>query len=292
MSLPLAMPGTFPAANSASRDHNPTSREPLLSPTAEISPPELFEQRELVGTKTHAQRHLIGQLNSLAYFLMGYQFVRFCYLSCLPPLFLHVVVQRLLDVEDITDNTRPTRVLFGEAISLMERQAEAQNTTFRRSVWVSLLLAKLGLFVYWKFVVAAVWHILFVVLMMQQIATAGHIDNVSLGLWYCLSFIGENLPSNYSVLDPWWVLLWKLGLVELVVTDVAILALQLCLFQSIFLQSTISPKGIALGEEEVYILRNLSGGARGVVPVDEQGRPEVLHIRLFQMFEGGSFSQT
>lgn len=291
MSFNFSMPGSFPGESSASRDHNATSTVSLRPIITELPPSTLFEQKEMVGTKTHAQKHLVNQLKSLSYFLIGFQFVRYCYSSCLAPLLLHLVVQKAIDVEDITDPSRPPRVLFGEAILLMEREAEAQNTTFRRSAWVSLLLAKLTLFIYWKYVVVCVWHLFFVVLLMQKLAANGNLDDVSLGLWYCLLFMGESVPLNLSASDSWVVQLWKLGLVELFVTNTAILALQILLFQSIYLQLTISPKGVALNEEEVYILRSQSGGARGLVPVDDEGRPDILYIRLFQMFERLSFSE-
>lgn len=289
MDSSYSMPGSFPLPSNTSWS---ARSPPPAPPVAESSTQVTFERKELIGTKTHAQRHLIGQLNSLTYFVIGYQFVKYCYSSCLPPLFFHALIQQLLNTEEITGNGQGTRVLFNEAIALQERHAEANGILYNRTAWVNLLLSKLCLFVYWKFLVVAAWHTVFVVGWVQLVANNGQLEDLSFGTWYCLSFMGETTPSNYSVLDPWWLRLWKLGLVELLITDVIILALQLCLFQSIYFQSTISPKGIALGEEEVYILRAQSGGAQGSVPLDHRGLPDVLHIKLFQMFDRESFSRS
>lgn len=268
-----------------SSSQNRPTQNPIVS---EYLPETEFMKREVVVTKTASQRHLISQLNSLTYFLIGYQFVRYCYSSCLPPLFLHVVIQQLLSVGEITGNSRGSRVLFSEAVSFQERNAQTNGTSFSRSTWINQLLAKLCLFIYWKFAAVVVWHTLFVFMWLQDLGMKGHLDDVTYGSWYCISFMGENAPS-FSPLDGWWLRLWKLGLFELILCDVAILTLQLCLFQCVYLQLTISPKGIALGEQEVYILRVLSGGAQGTVPVNMMGIPYVLYIRLFQMFDRDSF---
>jgi len=278
------MPGSFPGTPLSNPRYNTVAQSQTPVARAELPPPILFEQKEQVGTKTAAQRHLIGQLNSLTYFVIGYQFVKYCYSSCLPPLFFHSLIQQLLHVEEITGNNRSSRTIFSEAIALQERQAELTGIPFDRRGWARLLESRLTQFIYWKFLVVAVWHTLFVVIFLQGEAAGGRLANLSFGLWYSLSFMGESYPSSYLVLDPWWLRLWKLGLVELLVCDVVILVLQLCVFQSIYLQLTISPRGLALGEDEVNIVRAQQGGS-GEVKVDLEGRMDVLHIKLFQLFD-------
>lgn len=278
------MPGAFPGLQTLSTHRNHPLENSSAHAPADLPPPLIFEQKELVAAKTAAQRHLVGQLNSLTYFLIGYQFVKYCYSSSLPPLFLHAIIQQLLHVEEITANNRSSRTLFSDAMSAQERHAELTGSTFDRAAWARLLESRLTHFIYWKFLAVAVMHMLFVILFLQGEAAAGRLPQLSFGLWYCLTFMGENGPSNYLVADPWWMRMWKLGLVELLACDLAILVLQLCVFQSIYVQLTISPRGLALGEEEVNIVR-VQGGVRGEVAVDVEGHMDILHIKLFELFE-------
>lgn len=278
------MPGAFPGSHAPSSHRNRPHQNPSPLPPVELPPPLIFEQKELVAAKTAAQRHLLGQLNSLTYFLIGYQFVKYCYSSSLPPLFLHAIIQQLLHVEEITANNHSSRTLFSEAMNAQERHAELTGSTFDRAAWARLLESRLTHFIYWKFLAVAVMHMLFVMIFLQGEADAGRLPQLSFGLWYCLAFMGENGPSNYLAADSWWIRMWKLGLVELLACDLAILVLQLCVFQSIYVQLTISPRGLALGEEEVNILR-VQGGARGEVDVDVEGHMDILHIKLFELLE-------
>lgn len=284
--MPGAFPGTSIPSLSTSRNHDNSQNFP--SPPVELPPQLIFEQKEQVGAKTAAQRHLLGQFNSLTYFIIGYQFVKYCYSSSLPPLFLHAIIQQLLHIDEITDRNRSFRTLFSDVMSAQERHAELTGVSFDRRAWAHHLESRLTHFIYWKFLVVAVMHILFVVVFLQGEAGAGRLSRLSFGLWYCLSFMGEIGPSNYLMADPWWLRLWKLGLVELLACDLAILVLQLCVFQSVYVQLTISPRGIALGEEEVNILR-VQGGVRGDVEVDLEGRMDILHIKLFQLLERDAY---
>lgn len=291
-----SMPGAFPSAELIQATANANAHAAAAAQAADAasrtlsgSPSLQFDRMEKAAQKGLAQHHIVKQLNTLTFFLIGYQFVRFCYSLCLPPLFFHVLIQGLLNVNEIINQHRGHRALFSDALAVEERNAEATGTVFDSANWLRLLVLKLALFVYWKFVIVVLWHTVFVAGWMQQVAGAGHLADLSLGSWYCLLFIGEQGPLLYSPHHPLYVRLWQLGLVELVALDAAILVLQLVLFQSIYYQSTVSPLGIPLGDEEVDILRAHTAGS-GTVPTDCRGIPDVFHIRLFHMFERELFT--
>lgn len=242
-----------------------------------------FEHKETAGSKTLAQRHLLTQLTSLVYILAAYQFVKYCHLACFPPLAAHVLVQWLLQISELGESSSSPTILFNDVINLQQQQAEAAGLVFDRSNFVKLWLQRLLRSIYYKFVAVVLWHALFIA-WLQLVGSPDELLLLINGLWFCVTFLGESVPVNYSADDPWFLRWWKLGIVELILTDCFILVLQLTLYQSVYEQSTSLPKGIRLNEDEVHILRLHGAGSGESLPVDGEGIPTILKVRLFQAF--------
>lgn len=277
MSLNL-MPGFFPDITS------PTSSSIDVS---EASAEESFAEGQAVEKKTAAQKHLLGQLNALSFCLIGYQFLKYTHGSCLPPTMAHVFVQLLLSVYQVNSgNTEGSRRILSEYLDSQEELLRLMGLTLDRNRVIGYMMSKIRSFIYWKTVAAIVYHLIFVLRWLWPLAREGRLELLENGSWNFLSFLGESLPQSYSEKDSWVTQLWTLGLFQLVLLDLACLIFQLTIFQCIFLQSTISPRGIRLGEPEVFIVRGKSGGAVGKVAQDENGIPDVLHIKLYEALMG------
>lgn len=267
------MPGAFPT------DTQPSMAQ--ATRTLDLSLEAAFERKEAVGTKSVLQRHLVGQLEALCYLLIVYQFIKHCHCACLFPIAAHWLVQLQLDFNGVMMPGSGRLLIFAEALALQEQQAAAIGAPFDRSSVINYWLGRVCLIIYWKFIAVVVYHVLFIVYWIQPIADNGRLGVLVNGAWYCTSFIGESVPENYSASSPWWIKLWQLGLPHLLLTDLLILALQLVLYQAVFIQSTLSPRGQLLEEDEVYILRAKPGGQAEVV-CDAEGIPEILHVKLYE----------
>lgn len=288
MSLPHVIPGLFPGE---SRD--PFAVAILGQPstsyhqlTLELSVDDalqaLFAVRELGGCRTTAQKHLIGQLDALTYFVIGFQFLKYTHGSCMPPAIAHFLVSFLLHARKfIATGPESGRQIFAEHLNSQEQHFQAAGLTFDRRKIVKFIVGRTHHLILWKFLACVVYHTLLVVLYLQPVANEGKLYLLEYGLWYSISFVGETVSRNYSASDPWWLRLWKLGFCGLLFLDVVILILQLIIYQSIFLQSTISPKGLRLNERERYILR-AQGAGSGTDLDSDNGVPVIIHVKLYE----------
>lgn len=288
MSLPHVLPGSFPSED----QHQLTqpnftqnsffSAQISLEYTVDDSLQALFASRELATAKTAAQKHLIGQLDTFTYFVIGYQFLRYTHGSCMPPTIAHLLVQFLLYARQFTAVGPGTgRPIFAEHLTSQERHFQAAGLSFDRHRIIGFIVSKTRNVILWKFVACVVYHVFLVVFYFQPVADQGRLHLLENGLWYFISFVGEMLPQDYSANDPWWIRLWKLGFCGLLFMDMVILILQLILYQSIFLQSTISPKGLRLDEPEQYILRAVGMGNGAEVNL-KRGVPDIFHVKLYE----------
>lgn len=274
------MPGSFPAAINV---------EGSASASVDQNSLENFAKKEYVGSKTRAQRNLVAQLDTLVFFLVGYQFIKYCHSACILPVLAHVAVQMMASVDSITNpsNLVSGMLLVTEVINRQHREATAAGQPSSRTHLANAVLTKTCLVIYWKYIFVVVYHTLFMVTWMQEIAKTGQLHRLQNGSWWVISFIGEDVPSHYSQDSSFWVRFYQLGLPELLLTDTIILAIQLVLFQCVFVQSTVSPKGIALDEDEIYILRAHNG--RGDVGELKEGVPDILHVKLYEVFRKEAF---
>lgn len=271
-----SMPGAFPLPELSREDLSQAAN--VLHQEHEAS----FQRKEANGAKTGAQRHLMGQLDSLCYLLIGYQLIKHCHSACLFPVAAHWLVQLPLDFQVLSSPHGGGQLLFLEALTRQEEQATAMGLPFDREKVASSWLSRICICIYLKFVAVVVYHVLFIIWWVQPIADNGRLALLENGAWYSTSFIGEMVPTDYNAGAPWWLRLWKLGLFELILTDTLILAVQLVLYQAIYIQLTALPRGQRLGEDEVCILRCRPGGAGGEPTLCTDGTPDILHVKLYE----------
>lgn len=368
------MPGTYPSIDENINDvpllsvSRADSGEELADGSAssllELSNRRKFTRRHLFNIKTQNQRHLIQSLESIAYILIGLQFVKFCYSAALFPVVLHVLTQKLLSVESYIHSRPRTTLLYGmialinttqtalqtrensdnnnnhtnnpsssrsSARSSPDPQPEGHQHTHiqpllhlngrrrhrsrrhrnvevgqhpeltessRRHVvkWVKRICS----FIYIKFIIVSIYHILFVCLWLMPFAMNDELDQFQTGTWWFISFIGETTPKNVSSEPNFFKRAGMLGLPGLLFTNVLILFVQLVLFQCIYHQSTVSPLGRKLKEDDgttLCLLGELPSSVEEETDIQREAMltsideiPTILLVKLFELFEWESFT--
>ncbi|OBA18011.1 hypothetical protein METBIDRAFT_47791 [Metschnikowia bicuspidata var. bicuspidata NRRL YB-4993] len=243
----------------------------------------IFASKELGASKTAAQKHLIGQLDTLTYLIIGYQFLRYTHGSCMPPTLAHLLVQFLLYSRHFTAmGPGSGRQIFAEYLNSREQHFQAAGLSFDRQQIIDFIFLRMRNVILWKFLVCLVYHTLLVVLYLRPLANKDRLHFLQNGSWYFVSFVGEEISRHNLASSSWWLQLWQLGLFGLLGMDVVILIFQLILYQSIFLQSTISPKGLRLNEAECDILRAEGPGPGLGIDTTSDGVPDIFHIKLYE----------
>lgn len=273
----MSMPGAFPGPSRRRLQMAPT-----LNPDSTLREIDFVAKKELTS-KTESQKSLIVTLNTTIYFLIGYQFLRYTHSACLPPSIVHILIQFALQPWRATNASE--RDLFAEQLDVQELMFVLQGRTFDRQQAARVLLRQTCLLVYYSFLASFIYHILFYVFWVRKVALNGNLQGLEHGSWYGLSFIGESITASILSSDMLLVQLWKLELGQVLLLDLAILLLQLTIYQCIFLQSTLSPIGIRLSEPEAFILPGEPG-----VPAKRLARPDLIQIRLYESFSRDSFA--
>lgn len=274
------MPGAFPVAGSSRQQ--PSNSGSALNPELTLIEPEFVSKQEL-GAKVTFQKSLLASLSSTTYFLIGYQFLRYTHSASLPPSILHLLIQSMLQPWRAT--TPSDLDLFADHLNVQEQYFALQLLPFNRQAAARMLLKRTCLLIYWKFFAVVVYHLLFFSFWVRPVALTGQLKNLEHGSWYGLSFIGESIAIDILNSHSYFVQLWKLELGQVLLLDFAILLLQLTLYQCIFVQSTLSPRGIRLNEPEAFILRGTPG-----VPTERLKDPDLIQIRLFETLSRDAFS--
>lgn len=285
-----AMPGTFPGPDSPLRASGPAHHLEANSDLTSQHHQDTFARRELVNFKTVSQKHLIGQLGTLTHLLIGIQFLRYTYSSCLPPVLGHCLVEFLLHGQHFASaGPESGRRIFADQLDSQEQLFRSLGLEFDRASIVRFIMNKTRSFIFWKYLAVCVYHTVFVLLWLRPVALSGRLRLLEAGLWYCLSFLGQPAPA-FLPDSSRFVQMWHLGLYQLLILDTVILALQLIVYQCIYLQSTISPRGIRLNEPEVNICRSVLANVDGQVDLEQDGLPDVLHVKLYETLEGVSLN--
>lgn len=270
------MPGAYPTAQPRAARPSGLSNDATLLADA-------FEAKSELCSKVEAQKLLISSLNSTTYFLIGFQFLRFTHSACMPPSLGHLFIQFLLQPWRATALAQPD--LFGEHLDAQQEYFLAVLLPFNRATAAKMLLRRTCLLIYWKFVAVALYHILFYIFWLQPVALQGRLSSLEHGSWYGLLFIGEEIAISVLLSDMFLFQLLKLELVQVLMLDLAILLLQLVLYQCIFMQSTLSPNGVRLNEPEAFILRGEPG-----VPTSKLVSPDLIQIRLYESMQKEAYS--
>lgn len=294
--MSLSMPGAFPG----SWTHPLQQQEDIPTTTAAASFQldanylRKFQTRKGVSQKTRHQQLLIAQLEALVYILVGYQFIKYCHSACIIPVIFHMAVQKVLSCDSITSaSTNYSGVhIIREVIArhIRDSQNNADGSQTESSV-AAIVLARCCLLVYYKFLVTCLYHILFVCFWALLVAETGRLRQLEHGTWWVISFIGESVPPGYDSGWNFWYKVSVLGLPGLLFSDLVILAVQLVLFQAVYKQSTVSPLGVRLGEQEVDIVRGPTdtGLDSSALFETETGVPLILRIKLYETFAKEAF---
>lgn len=269
------IPGTFP------------QDEPLEIPGyVTESASKIVEQEELHSfsirqdghNKTRHQIHVIKQLEALVYILMAFQFVKYCHSACIVPILLHGTAQLILSCGSVTlarsraeQTWLPTMIRTinqAEGLQAWEKE-KRQDIIFRRVCW----------FMYAKTFFVCIYHGL-VVAWLILIADEDKLSVIEHGTWWFVSFIGESTPNIHSK-TVWFKKIIPLGLPQLILSDLAIMVLQLTLFQCIFRQSTLTYLGHRLNTDELTLIRTSTTDPTGAIRTIKDA-PLVLKVKLYE----------
>lgn len=273
----MSMPGSFPTAVSPS-----LPRDGALNADFTLLEPD-FVAKQAFCSKVAAQKSLLVTLSSTTTFLVGYQFLRYTHGACLPPTLAHLLIQVLL--QPWRAYTASELELYEEHLDLQEQYFILQMLPFNRTAAARTLLKKTCLLIYWKFVAVVAYHVFFVVFWLRAVALDGRLKNLEHGSWFGVSFIGECIYIEILRHDLLVVQLWKLELVPVLLLDLAILVLQLTMYQCIFVQSTLSPRGMRLNEPDAFILRGTPS-----VPLEKPLEPPAICVRLYESLQKDAYA--
>ncbi|CUM47686.1 unnamed protein product [Debaryomyces fabryi] len=255
-----------------------------------------FRNKQFIVQKTRHQQNLIAQLDTLVYLLVGYQFIKYCHSACILPVLLHIIVQKILSCSSITGDPNSGGIhVINEAVTDFinrRRQNNAPNDPSRDDL-INTIFIKACSIVYWKAIVTCAYHILFVCTWMVLIVNDDKLKMLENGTWWFISFIGESTPEDITNETNYWYKLFQLGLPGLLVSDIIILFIQLVLLQCIYKQSTVSPIGRSLNEDEINLIRQ--AGDFSSIPdrakIFGGSVPWILLIKLYELFERKSFTE-
>lgn len=245
-----------------------------------------FSSKQRLNRKTSHQHNLITQLQVMVYLLVCYQFIKYCHSAALVPVLLHIGTQFLISCNLITNNQGSQT--FGLASLVLSAASDDTLEPEVREQILKVTATKLCLSIYLKTLFILMYHMLFVCAWEVSIVDDGNLQQLTHGAWWFVSFIGEEV-ADLSPQALFWTKITRLGLFELLMSDMVILFLQLVLYQCVYRQSTLM--GRSVGEEEVYVVRTSSDGVGqyddSIDMVHEI--PVVLKIRLYEVFSGKSF---
>lgn len=255
--MSFAIPGAYPE----------TLEAPSVSPeVADSQFQREFAYKQCLTRKTRAQHDLFTHIDTVVYVLVGFQFIRYCHMACILPAAAHLFMQRLVG-RDLLDSGVLNRL----------------DNSIRRQ-FESTILANFYVWIWWKTLLAMLYHLGFVWWYLVPMVDAGTWDKLGNGDWWFVLFIGEEIAP----IDPKSSLLTKLtkvGLWQLLLTDAIIGFCQLVLHQAVFRQSTINER--RLDSEEVYLVRLVgdSLGRPDVLVDPELETPMVLTIKMFEEYD-------
>ncbi|CAI5757659.1 unnamed protein product [Candida verbasci] len=272
------VPGSYPINNDIFNDNIIQSTASGLIEQEEMSK---FENHQFVNMKTKDQYEIVSQIDSLIYILLFYQFIKYCHSASLIPLILQVLAQTLLNSKILTNR---------ESASILSFLLTERDSSTRQAI-INNFLHRYCYLVYIKTVFVILYHILFVCVWEVSLTNTDKLQFLPNGSWWFVSFIGEQVPNITGDMS-FGTKVIKLGLFQLLFTDLLILFLQLVSYQCIFKQSNVLHIERRLNEEEVYIIRtNLNGNITvpdsEVTPKDKI--PTVLKIRLFETLTSESY---
>ncbi|RLV92691.1 hypothetical protein JA1_003031 [Spathaspora sp. JA1] len=279
------MPGSFPGSNLPYESSSTQPRNLTKRSTTERLASELLQTQEMtrflnttyINTKTKAQHHLLGQLGLLVYVFAFYQFIKYCHSASLVPLILHCLYQVLMSSEILTNS--PDLQVIRNILQETTPENQQQSVLDRKITFVCRMIYCKSLFI-------VIYHILFVCSWMVSLVNQARLNELVHGTWWFVSFIGEEVPYIPASI-PYYSKVFRLGLGQLIFTDLMIMLIELIMFQSIYKQSPILQVDRRLNEPEVYGVRQSTNytGSVNDEDVSREDVPTVLKVRLYQCFK-------
>ncbi|KAI5955771.1 hypothetical protein KGF54_001273 [Candida jiufengensis] len=274
------MPGSFNINNSRlpnvlSRNKSVTTE--VVNQNLQQELQQKFYSSNIIHKKTKYQHELLINLSSICYFLIFYQFSKYCHLACLIPFILHLIPLIGLNPQLITSNTQ----------SFLDTIFENENNHEDRIQLLRQKLPKFCYMLYLKTIFVILYHILFICTWVVSLVNEEKLTSLQYGTWWFVSFFGEETPV-LDKSDPFWYKVLQLGLLQIVLVDLIILFIQLILFQSIFYQSALF-SGRRIEEQEAYLIRyatnsQTSGQVDDSLIENDDGILCALVVRLYNVF--------
>ncbi|CUM67844.1 uncharacterized protein PRCAT00005553001 [Priceomyces carsonii] len=283
------IPGSYPDSSRAV-ERQPSSmslRNTTASAIIDKENANTFEKKQVFNQRRKLQHNLISQLDTSVYFLVGYQFIKYCHSACIVPAIFHIAIQKFLGCDSVA-SSEGVHTMMAAINYRAGEDSEARNKVIRA------VISKTSLTIYCKSVFTFLYHILFVGIWVLPVVTRGT-QNIENGTWWFVSFIGEGVTNDIESSSNTWIKLAKLGLPGLLLTDLLILLIQLILYQCIFKQSNLIIKDRILNENEneneEYVLRSSAEQFSNVNlnPIEDDKVPMILTVKLFEAFDSKSF---
>lgn len=67
-----------------------------------------------------------------------------------------------------------------------------------KRAYLNLLVKRICAFIYWKFIIVSIYHIIFISFWLMPFAMSDEIQKFQFGVWWFISFIGETPPLMFS----------------------------------------------------------------------------------------------
>ncbi|CCE85199.1 Piso0_004781 [Millerozyma farinosa CBS 7064] len=290
--FPTRMPGLFPERHIESSLDLATGSEWVNSPISEVLEEEnikRFTSKQKVIYKTNLQSHLVSQLDSLVYIIVGYQFIKFSHSTTILPLLLHVLTQISLSCGAVSNRSTPSTTAINTAVDhLIKRNRELEQSEAvgeSDADVIQRVYDRACSLIFWKSLITFAWHIMSFFLWLVPLVNRDELDLLENGGWWFVSFIGEAVPADVSANSSIWTKIIKLGLPGVIFSELLIFMIQLILFQSIYRQSTLSMLGHNLHENEIELLRK-SGDyspAPSNLDIAADGSAKIFRVRLYEI---------
>lgn len=256
------------------------------------------------------QQHIISQVDSLAYLIIGYQLVKYCHLACLLPALCHIGIQRLLNCNIITHSSSETARAINEVIEgIARRRNESRselgasnnrnnsNTDNFRDISRSkreildAFMKDACWVIYFKSIFTFFYHFLFLYMWMIPIADKGELKSIENGTWWFVSFLGESTNISWEPSASIWLKFYRVGIIGLLLSDILILFMQLVLFQCIYRQSNIFPPTSEESSDLEYVIKVPGSSFNRTLSREKiHSSPYVLLVKLFELLNYESFT--
>lgn len=235
MSDLVNIPGCFPSDSGLYHDRPAYSR--TGSEILDQQFQSQFSNKQVIVRKTKSQHEFLTQIDALVKILIGYQFIKFTYSSCVTPLLLRAAFISVLN---------PAQVSINNYNSILNIHSPDQRRMKK------LLASNFCLSLYICTILISAYYISLIFTWLIPLADEGKLNQLQNGSWWFILFIGESTPDYLPDMNI-YLKLYTLNFHSLIIIELIIVFFQLILFQSLFKQLTIGDR--KLQENELELVR-------------------------------------